>query len=327
MGSILSHQTNLGPLIAEEAGLTGIETCSFEAAGASGGMAFRQACLAVQSGMSRISVALGVEKMTETTGNRAAEVQNMTLNYEYETSLGVTTPAQEALLARRYLAEYNLTRDALDSFAANSYGQAKKNPNAMYHINLSPDKLKSQVMNDDPLGIFNCSVLADGAAAIVVAREDSIPKEARDELVTVCAGAASTEPLSLHDRHRMLQYGAAGYAAGNVFRLSGLLPDQIDLWELWDAYSIDLIISREAIGLALPGHGWELDHRYYQSMGGCQGRGNPLGASGVYQLAEAALQLEGRAGNCQIQGCKTAFVQCLGGTNATAVCHILRNNG
>ena len=321
--SILTHQTNLAALIADEAGLTGAEASTLEAAGASGGAAVRAAYLAVRSGFVDTAVALGIEKITENTGTKAAQTQDLTLNYEYETMAGMTIPSGAALLARRYMVEFELDRDVLDCMSLNAYNQACGNPNAFYHIRLDQEKLSKQSLSNAPLGMYDCAALADGAAALVITRADKLPAGFSHVPVRIIGSANAIAPLSLHDRKNLLHYGSCAASAEKAFRQANIPPDAVDIWELWDAFSIDAILTREAIGLAPSGEGWKPDGRYYSSMGGCLGRGNPLGASGAYQVAEAALQIRGEAGRCQIDKVRTAFTQCTGGLGGTAVTHLL----
>ena len=321
--SILTHQANPAALIADEADLCGAEACSFEAAGASGGAAVRAAYLAVKSGYLNTALALGIEKITENTGTKAAQTQDLALNYEYETMAGMSVPSGAALLARRYMVEHGLERDVLDCMSLNAYNQACGNPNALYHIPLNEDKVKKQGINNAPLGMFDCAALSDGAAALLITRRDCLPVSQPHKSVKIIGSANAIAPLSLHDRRNLLHYGSCAASAEKAFKRANLSPGDIDIWEIWDAFSIDAILTREAIGLAPSGEGWKADGRYYSSMGGCLGRGNPLGASGAYQIAEAALQIRGEAGGCQIKGARTAFVQCVGGLGGTAVTHIL----
>jgi len=321
--SILSHQTNLVALIADASGLEGVEACSFEAGGASGGAAVRAAYLAVKSGFLDCAAALGIEKITENTGTKAAQTQDLLLNYEYETMSGMTIPSGAALLARRYMVEHGLDRNVLDCMSINSYSQACGNPNAFYHLRLNEEKLLKQSLTNSPLGMYDCSALADGAAAVVITRRDKLPENFNHIPVRIIGSANAIAPLSLHDRRNLLHYGSCAASAEKAFKHADIPQSEVDIWEIWDAFSIDAILSREAIGLAPSGEGWKADGRYYASMGGCLGRGNPLGASGTYQVAEAALQIRGEAGKCQIGDVRTAFIQCVGGLGGTAVTHLL----
>lgn len=324
LANILSHQANLGALISDEAGFPGIESCTFEAAGASGAAAFRAACMAVQSGLVDIAVALGVEKITECDGSTAQAAQDLILNYEFEGTNGLTVSAGAAIIAQRYLSEYHLDRSVFQNIALQSYQHAQGNPYAMYRNGITEAIYQKQPMKNHPLGLFDVSSLADGAAALVVTREELIPEESRDDMIRVLGSANAIAPLSLHDRHQLLQYRAASQSAASALRKAGLSLSNMDLLEIWDAHAIDVVLAMEAIGLAIEGEGWQTDMTTLSSMGGCLGRGNPLGASSAYQLVETVLQMRGEAGACQIGNLpKTAFVQSLGGLGSTAITHIL----
>lgn len=326
LAGVLSHQANLGALISDESGFTGIESCTFEAAGASGAAAFRAACQAVGSGFVDVAVALGIEKVTEGDETTALSAQDLMLNYEFEGAAGLTTAGQAALLARRYLLEYGLEEAVFQEIVLNAYSRAVGNPNALFRHGLTAEVYQEVRTGNTPLGWYDIATLADGAAALVVTRESLVPDAASgSKRIRVLGTANAIAPLSLHDRKQMLHYSAAEQSAATALRKAGLSLREIDLFELWDATVIDAALSAEAVGLVQPGKGWEAQAT--SSMGGCLSRGNPLGASSAYQLAETVLQLRGEAGHCQLDGDpKIALVQALGGMGATAVTHILGVN-
>ncbi len=322
LAGVLSHQANLGALVTDEAGFTGIESCTFEAAGASGAAAFRAACQAVGSGFVDVAVALGVEKVTEGDDTSALSAQDLMLNYEFEGAAGLTAAGQAALLARRYLLEYGLDDGIFREIVLHAYTRAAGNPNAMFRQGLTADVYKEERIENAPLGWYDIASLADGAAALVVTREDLVPDPVRSRRIRVLGTANAIAPLSLHDRKQLLHYSAAEQSAATALRKAGLSLRDVDLFELWDATVIDAALSAEAIGLVQSGKGWTADS--FGSLGGCLGRGNPLGASSAYQLAETVLQLRGEAGGCQVHdNPKIALVQALGGLGATAVTHVL----
>ena len=246
------------------------------------------------------------------------------LNYEFEGSSGLTVAAQAALLAQRYISEYGLPRNIFQNISLQSYNHACGNPNAMFRRGLTEAAYQKQAIRNDPLGLYDIASLADGAAALVVTHEALVPSDYRKKVIRVLGSANAIAPLSLHDRRQMLQYSASTQSAATALRKAGMSLEDIDLFEIWDAYGIDTVLSLEAIGIARPGKGWQTEALHLSSMGGCLGRGNPLGASSAYQLAETVLQLRGEAGACQMDKLpKTALIQALGGLGATAVIHIL----
>jgi len=318
--SVLSHQANLGALLTEYAGLEGVESCTFEAAGASGAAAFRAACQAVQSGMIDVAVVLGVEKITECEDSQAAQIANLELNYEFETSQGLTTVMQAALIAQNYLHTYGLDRSVFKSVAVNSFLNAAGNPNAMIR-SMTEARYQAQGMLADPLGVFDFAMLADGAAAIVLTRAALVPAEKRDGLIRVCGSAGAIAPLSLHDRPDLIHWSAAAQSAASALRRAGLRLANIDLFEIWDGSVIDAVLALESIGVCKPGHGWQVDPVRLNLTGGCLGRGNPVGASGVYQLAEISTLLKKE--KLENGTPQKALVQAIAGCGATAITHIL----
>jgi acetyl-CoA C-acetyltransferase len=159
-----------------------------------------------------------------------------------------------------------------------------------------------------------------------------LPKDYAQPLVRVTGSSVVADRLSLHDRSDLLAFEAAGVAVERACRQAGILPGEADLFELWDGFSIYAALSLEAACLARRGEGWRLAQEGklningampILTMGGQKARGNPLGASGVYQLVEATLQLRGQAGKNQIPNARRALVETLGGAAATAVAHVL----
>ena len=150
-------------------------------------------------------------------------------------------------------------------------------------------------------------------------------------LVRVSGSAVVTDRLSLHDRPDPLAFEAAGAAINRACRQAGILPGDVDILELDDAFSIYPVLSVEAAGYAPRGKGSKLAERRriskgtpaLASMGGMKARGNPLAAAGVYQAVETVLQLRGEAGECQVKGARKALIECLGGAAATAAAHVL----
>ncbi len=330
IGSTASHQANLGSLLAESVALEGIEGVTVEAAEASGAAAFHLATLAVDSGLVDAALVVGVEKYTDVVGPRSESLVAQTADYDYETVNGMTPAAQAGLLMQRYLYEYGVDRGVFSGFPILAHANAVNNPNAMYRKPIRRETYDTAALVSDPLNMMDVAPYADGAAAILLTRSDLLPGGSDHPLVRVTGSSVVTDRLSLHDRSDLLAFEAARISVERACRQAGILPEDADLFELWDGFSIYAVLSLEAAGLAQRGEGWKavqdgkLDGRLpLLTMGGQKARGNPLGASGVYQLVEAAIQLRGEAGKNQVAGARRALVQSLGGPAATAVTHIL----
>ncbi len=332
LASTAVHQSNLGSLLAESVALEGIEGIAVEAAEASGAAAFHLGYLAVASGLVNAALVVGAEKYTDVVGPRAdALVADMT-DYDYEAVNGVTPAAQAGLLMQRYLHEYGVPRGVFGEFPILAHANAVNNPNAMYRKPIRREAYDRAAPVSEPLNLMDMAPYADGAAAILLARSDVLPKEMARPLVRVTGSSVVTDRLSLHDRESPLAFEAAGVSVERACRQAGILPADASLFELWDGFSIYAALSLEAACLAPRGAGWRLAQEGklglngalpILTMGGQKARGNPLGASGVYQLVEATLQLRGQAGKNQVPNARRALVQTLGGAAATAVTHVL----
>lgn len=326
IGSMLSHQANLGALLADNIAMEGIEGVTVEAAEASGAAAFRLAYMAVLSGYVETALVVGVEKVTDGTGSVVDYITGMSIDYDYEAVPGLTPAAQAGILMRRYLADYHLPADALAGFPITAHANAIGNPNAMFRRAIDRDAYARAEKIVDPLNLFDIAPYADGAAAVILTRKARLPAGVNHPLVRVTGSAVATDTLALHDRPDPLAFTAVTHSTERACRQAGIKPQDVDLFEVCDNYSIYAALSLEAAGFATRGEGWKLadDKRLpILTLGGGKARGNPLGAAGVYQLVEAALQLRGEAGASQVPDARRALVQSLGGPASTVVTHVL----
>ncbi len=320
----LSGQAHLGVLIADFAGLRGIEAATIEAAGASGGAALRQAYIAVASGQIETALVVGVEKITDTIGARVNGAAATAGDSDFESAQGVTPAALAGLVMQRYLHTYGVSHDVFANFAVNAHANARANANAMFRNAVTREAYVRAGAVADPISMLDVSPECDGAAAVVLT--------SRPTSVRVAASAQATDTLALHDRPDLLGFDAAQLASGRAYKMAGIGPNDIDVFELFDAYSIFAALSLEAAGFAERGKGWQLavdeqiglDRRIpIQTFGGLKARGNPIGATGLYQIAELTLQLRGEAGANQVPGARVGMAQCIGGIGSNAVSHIL----
>ncbi len=328
----LSQQAHLGALIADFAGLNGIEAVTIEAAGASGGAALRIGYLAVASGQVETALVVGVEKFTDQVGTTVDAALSTTGDSDFEAVQGLTPTAQAALLMRRYLHEFEAPREAFGGFPIIAHANGASNPHAIFQKAISLDTYTRAGMVSDPLNMFDVAPIADGSAAVLLTRPELLPSGFPHALVRVAGSSLVTDTLALHDRPDPLTFHAARLSVERACNQAEIRPDQLDLFELFDTYSIYTALSLEAAGLAERGQGWQLAQDGQLNLngtlpvatfGGLKARGNPGGASGVYQTVEAVLQLREQAGRNQVPGAHWAMVQALGGPASTAATHIL----
>jgi len=325
----LSRQAHLGALIADYAGLTGIEAVTVEAAGASGGAALRQAYLAIKSGLVDTALVVGVEKFTDQVGAGVEEALATASDSDFESVQGLTPSAQAALIMKRYMHEYDVPADGFAGFALTAHANGAGNPNAMFQKAIKPELYAKS--GESP-NMFDAAPPADGAAALVLTHPDLLPSNGPYPLVKVSGSATASDTLALHDRKDMLFFEAAHLSAGKAMKQADITFENINLFEYHDAFSIYAALTLESVGFAVRGQGWKLAAEGQialngripcATMGGLKARGFPGGATGVYQAVEAAQQLRGQAGANQIAGASYALIQSLGGPASTAVSHVL----
>jgi acetyl-CoA C-acetyltransferase len=328
----LSSQAHLGALIADFAGLSGIEAVTTEAAGASGGAALRQGLMAIQSGMVDVALVVGVEKFTDHIGAGIEAALSSGSDSDFEAIHGQTPTAQAALLMRRYMHEFKVPAGGLAGFALTAHANGAGNRHAMFQKAIKPEAYSSAESLSEPLNLFDIAPNSDGAAALVLATADVLPPNALERRIRIAGSASAADTLALHDRRDLLFFEAAQVSAGKAMRQAGVLLEQIDFFEYHDAFSIYAALSLEAVGFASRGQGWRLaadgeigiqGRIPTATMGGLKARGFAGGATGVYQAVEATIQLRGQAGQNQVAGARCGLIQSLGGPAASAVSHVL----
>jgi acetyl-CoA C-acetyltransferase len=311
--------------------LRGVEAVKIEAACSSGGAAFREAYLAVASGQIDFALACGVEKMTDHPGEEITAGLVGASDADYESAEGDTFVAINARLMQRYMYEYQVRHTDFAPFPINAHHNAMHNPYAMMHYELDQAQFNKARMIADPINLLDCSPVCDGAAAVVLAPTE-IAQQFSPFPIKIRGSAIATDSLALHDRHNLLGLEAVALSANKAFEQAGLRREDIDLFEVHDAFSITAVLSLEACGFAKPGQGWQLgrDGDIFLggrlpicTMGGLKARGHPVGATGMYQIVEAALQLRGLAGVNQVKDARIALAQNIGGSGSNVVTHIL----
>jgi acetyl-CoA C-acetyltransferase len=328
----LSRQSHLGALLADFAGLRGIDAVTLEAAGASGGMALRHAVMAIASGLVDSALVVGVEKFSERISSEIEAALSTAGDADFESVQGVTQTALAAMLMRRYQVEFGAPVDAFAGFSVTAHENGAGNPRAMFQRPIKTETYQRAGMVSEPLNMFDAAPMADGAAALMVARDDVIPVNSRYPKIRIAASSAAIDTVALHDRRDPLDFSAVRHSTMEAMHQASLELDQIDLFELHDRYTIYSALTLEAAGYAERGQAWQLAKNGYLSIrgqlpittfGGSKARGDTGGANGVYQAVEAVMQLQERAGENQVQNAQFAMIQALGGPGATAVTHIL----
>ncbi|MCD6344604.1 MAG: thiolase domain-containing protein [Anaerolineae bacterium] len=327
----VSGQEHLGALVADSLGLSGVEALKIEAACASGAAALRIGTLAVASGMLDLVLVLGVEKLTDTLGGETTAALALAADAEYEVSQGISFVALNALLMRRYMHDYGWRGEDFANFVVNAHANALNNPNAMFHRRVTPESYARSAMIADPVKLLDASPVCDGAAAVVLAPAE-YARTLSPAPVRIRGSAVATAPLAVHSRKDPLALSAARLSAQRAYEMAQLTPQDVDFFELHDAFTIMSALSLEAAGFAERGQGVRLalegditlqGRLPIATLGGLKARGHPVGATGMYQVVEAVLQLRGLAGDNQVPAARIGMTQNIGGSGATIITHIL----
>lgn len=325
----LSGQKHVATLVASHAGLAGIEALHVRAATASGAAALRVACLAVASGLVELAMAVGVELMSG--GPSPTPALTRALDAKREIPYGLTMIEANARLMALYMERYGVRHEDFANLAVNAHRNAARNPYALFRKPVDVATVNDSRMISPPLQLFDCSPICDGAAAVILCRADRA-RSFQHTPVRILASAVATDTFAMQDRPDPLALEASRRATSLAYGQAGMGPEDLDFFELHDAFSIMACLQLEAAGFAERGRGWQLaadgtifpDGRLpISTMGGLKARGHPIGASAIYQVAEIVLQMRGEAGANQLDRAGVAMTQSVGGAGTTIFTHIL----
>lgn len=335
LGSYLSDQSNLGALLADYAGLDVNEAVSVEAACGSGAAAFRQAVMAVASGSVDTAIAVGVEKLTEHSDLSPTNGLATAADADYEAAMGLSFVSINALLMRRYMYEYKCDKSDFAGFVINAHKNAQHNNNAMFRMPVTPEKYSKAKLIADPINLLDSSPISDGAAAVVITSVDNL-KNFASKPVLVSACEVGVDTISLSKRSNPLQLKAVTQSTSRAMQIAGVQHNDIDFVEAHDAFSIMTTLALEAGGFANWGQGTKLANDAsigingrlpLSTFGGLKARGHPVGATGMYQIVEAALQLRHDAPEAiQVPDANRALVQNIGGSASFVVTSVLQRH-
>jgi len=325
-------QEHIGALIADQLGLNPVASTRLEAACASGGVALRNAYMAVASGQYDIVAVGGVEKMTEVSTEDAAVALGGAGDQETELFFGATFPALYALLARAHMKEYGTTEEQLAMCAVKNHKNAMNNPNAQFKREISVKDVMESGMVASPLKLLDCSPITDGAAAVILC-ESGKAREISEMPIEIAASSQASDTLALAGRKSLTEMNATKVAAGIAYRQACVKVKDIDFAEVHDCFTIAEIMAIEGLGFFGKGEGGRATERGKTAMGGeipinpsggLKGKGHPVGATGIAQAIEAVYQLHNAAEKRQVKGAKIGLTHNVGGSGATAVVHIFK---
>lgn len=323
-------QEHLAALTMDQTGLLPKPAMRVESACASGGLALRAAYMAIKSGMHDIVVAGGAEKMLDVSTSKATEALATASDQEWEAFYGVTFPALYALLARRHMHKFGTTEKQLAQVAVKNHFNGARNPYAHFQKEITLETVMNSAKIADPLKLFDCSPLSDGAAALILASREKAEQVCKDPVWIAGSGQASGT-LALHDRRDLCTLDASVEAAKQAYKQAGVTAKDIDCAEVHDCFTIAEILAIEDLGFCKKGEGGKFTERGETSLkgsipvntsGGLKSKGHPVGATGIAQVIEAVLQLRGKAGERQVKDVEYALTHNVGGSGGSAAVHI-----
>jgi acetyl-CoA C-acetyltransferase len=324
-------QEHLGALAADVGGLGNLPAYSVEAACASGGAAVRQAYMSIKSGEHDTMVVFGCEKMSDVNQTEAMNTINVASDWEWEGLFGATFPALYAFMARRHMMEYGTTEEQLSKVTVKNHANAAHNPFAQFQRPVPLKVVMGSGLLADPIRVLHSSPITDGSAALVMCSEEKA-KEYTDTPIFIEASTQASDTLALHDRESITEMKAAKISARHALERAKLEIKDINVFELHDSFTISEIMLTEDVGIVEKGQGGralddgltELGGKFpVNTSGGLKARGHPIGATGVAQIVELALQLRGECEGRQVDGAMKGMAVNTGGTGATSIVHIL----
>jgi acetyl-CoA C-acetyltransferase len=328
----LAGQEHLGALLADHLGLNPIPVTRVEAACASGGVALRQGFMAVASGMHDIVVVGGVEKMTDLSTSQVTTVLGGAGDQEWELFHGATFPSLYALMMRRYMHEFGATEEDFAWVAVKNHKHASMVEYAQFPREITVETVMKSKYVAEPIKVFDSSPITDGAAAVILAPLD-LAYSYTDKPVEIVASAQASDTLALHDRESLVELKATKVAAKKAYKQAGITPEDIQIAEVHDCFTVAEVLAIEDLGFFKKGEGYKAAREGWTTFGGkvvvntsggLKAAGHPVGATGIKQAYEVTKQLRGEAGARQVKDVEYALTHNVGGSGATAVVHIYR---
>jgi acetyl-CoA C-acetyltransferase len=336
---LFNHQTAVASALVDRINLLPAPADSVENGPASGGSALKNGLLAVASGYYDLVLVVAGEKMRDVIGPRATDVVATMTHPSAEYIYGATLPAMAAMFTRLYMKQYGVTGKHLAQVAIKNQENGLLNPYA--HINsritlegiyTSPHAVVNNPLVADPIRLYDCCPVSDGAAACLLCPADLASEFDKPKVVLAGFGQA-TDTHALQEREDPTDLKAVRIAAQRAFELAGLTPRDIDVAELHDAFTILEIAESEHVGFFEKGEGAKAleagrtrigGDLPINPSGGLKARGHPVGATGVAQMVELVWQLRGEAGDRQVENAANGFSINFGGFGNNVVAFVVR---
>jgi acetyl-CoA C-acetyltransferase len=330
IGERLAGQGALAGMVANRLGMSGIPATKTEGACASGGIALRLGVLGIALGLYDFVLAAGAEKMTAASTAEVTAGLATAGDEETEMRSGLTFPGAFAVITREYMARHGTTREQVGLVSVKNHGLGAANPKAQFRKPVRLEEVLASRLIADPLRLFDCPPISDGAAAVVLCPADWA-REFHRQPVRVLGTGHATGPGTLWEMDDITTFPATVRAAREAYAMAGVTSGDIDVAEVHDCFTTAEIVATEDLGFFAPGkggpavaEGWTAPDGKVavNPSGGLIAKGHPVGATGCAQVYELVRQLRGEAAN-QVSDCEFALAHNLGGTGVVSTVTIL----
>ncbi len=334
MGESYEHQGHTGPTLANWTGLLPKPAVRLECACASSGAALRTGIFAILSGLHKIVMVGGVEKMTHRTTAEVTEFLAMASDMPFEQWHGITFPGLYALMATAHMHEYGTTEEQMAKVAVKNHHNGTLNPKAHMQKEITVEKAMGSKVIAWPLKLYDCSLITDGASCLILTHPD-FAKKFTDSPVHIVGSGQASDAIGLYEREELTTLKAAKLAGQEAYRMAGIEPKDVDVAEIHDCFTIAEIMAYEDLGFCGSGKGGDLIDEGITELGGklpvnpsggLKAKGHPVGATGTAQAYEIYLQLTEETEKRQVEGAEIGLSHNVGGSGATASVHIYWRN-
>jgi len=326
VGGETEKQLHTGPQAASVLGIPRVPTTRFETACASSHAAFRHAVMEIAAGLADVVLVGGAERVLNVSTSESTEYFAYASDATWEQPAGLTFPGVFALIARAHMTKYGTTEEQMAHVAVKNHRHGTLNPKAQFQKEITLEQVMKSAYVADPLKLYDCCPFTDGGAAVVLVSEEIARQRGR--AIWVLGSAAASDSMLMQDKRDLARVPATERAAAGAYRQAGLGPEDVDVVELHDCFTIAEIVATEGLGLFEPGTGGMAAEKGWTSLGGqmpvntsggLKAKGHPIGATGAAQVVEIVTQLRGEAAARQVDGARIGLTHTLGGNTATVL--------
>lgn len=327
LGRLSGQEASPGHIALNQVGIRGIPITRVENGCASGSFAFREAWIGIASGLYDVAMAIGIEKMTGAPTQETLKAMAGGSDSELEGIYGITFPGIFAMIARRHMEQYGTKREQLAMVSVKNHSNGCLNPYAQYKEEYTIEDVLNSRSIARPLNLLDCCPISDGCACVILASKEAA-RRFSSKPIDIVASAHTTGTYD--DDKEITSFEATRRGAKQAYEMAGLGPQDIDVAEVHDCFTIAEIIHYEDLSFCKKGEGGPFVEAGHSQIGGktpvnpsggLLSKGHPIGATGLAQIVEIVEQLRGQCGPRQVQDAKVGMAHCLGGFMHGDVCN------